>query len=56
MASGIAWPDTVDYDVVFRRHRLPGHGQVLQLQFTSVTGKQFDIMGWSIPEQINVSA
>lgn len=56
MASGIAWPDTSDFDYIFRRHRVAGHGEVLQLEFTSIPGFPMHIIGWAIPEQINTSA
>jgi hypothetical protein len=56
MASGIPWPDTSDFGYVIRRHRIPGHGSVLQLKVDSIPGMPFEISGWSIPEQINMSA
>jgi hypothetical protein len=56
MASGINWPDTQDFDYMPRRHRIPGHGQVLQLEFSSISGMPMEIIGWAIPEQINVGA
>ncbi len=42
-----------DFSVVFRRHKLRGRGLVLQLKITSVSGKPFDIIGWSILENLN---
>ena len=56
MASGIHWPSpTSNFNSVYRRHRVPGHGSVLQLEFTSVAGKPFEIYGWALPEQVNQS-
>jgi hypothetical protein len=56
LVSGINWPDTSEFDNVIRRHRLPGHGSVLQMEFTNLPGLPFHILGWAIPEQINTSA
>lgn len=42
-----------NFGVVFRRHKLRGRGLVLQIQFTSVDGQPFDIIGWSIYENLN---
>jgi hypothetical protein len=36
---------------LFRRHKLRGHGLVVQFKFSSVTGEPFSIWGWSVPEQ-----
>lgn len=44
-----------NFDKIFRRHKIRGHGVVLQLKVLSVTGQPFDIMGWSIFETINAS-
>jgi hypothetical protein len=56
MASGINWPSPgTNFGSVYRRHRVPGHGSVLQLEFSSVAGKPFEIYGWAMPEQINQS-
>lgn len=41
--------------MVYRRHRLRGHGMSLQLQFTSIPNQPFEIMGWAIYEQITMS-
>lgn len=42
-----------NYGMDFRRIKLRGHGLVLQLKFTSSRGIPFDIMGWSMPLQMN---
>lgn len=39
----------------FRRHKLRGHGLAFQLKVISVDQKPFNIMGWSIWENINTS-
>ena len=39
--------------MIARRHTIRGRGLVLQLQFTSVDGQPFDIMGWSAYETVN---
>lgn len=44
-----------NFSTLFRRHRIRGRGLVLQIKVTSVTGQPFDIMGWSMPLQINAS-
>jgi hypothetical protein len=36
------------FGMVFKRHRIRGHGYVLQLKFTSVDSAPFDIMGWAM--------
>jgi len=41
------------YDKQYRKHRIRGHGLALQLQFTSIDGKPFDIFGWAMWEQSN---
>jgi hypothetical protein len=45
-----------NFNRVFRRHKIRGHGNILQLQITSVPGQPFDFMGWSILDQINAGA
>lgn len=40
-------------DYLYRRHRLRGRGISLQLQFTSIDGQPFDLIGWAIFEEIN---
>lgn len=44
-----------NFGMTFRRHKIRGRGLVLQLQFTSVDGQPFDIMGWAAFETINAS-
>lgn len=39
-----------------RRHKIRGRGLVLQLQFNSVDGQPFDIMGWALYESRNSGA
>lgn len=41
------------FDAVSRRHKIRGHGYVVQFKFTSVTGMPFDIQGWSVQDSIN---
>lgn len=45
--------DPTHFSSVVRKHRVRGHGLVLQFKVISVDGKQFDVMGWSIWENIN---
>ena len=42
-----------NFGMIARRHTIRGRGLVLQLQFTSVDGQPFDIMGWSAYETVN---
>lgn len=45
---------TVDnYAMVYKKHKIRGHGLALQLKITSVTGKPFSIMGWSSIDNVN---
>lgn len=44
---------TSNFGMVFRRHKIRGHGLAFQLRIQSVDGKPFDIMGWSLYEAIN---
>lgn len=44
-----------NFSTIFRRHRIRGQGLVLQIKVTSVTGQPFDLMGWSMPMQVNAS-
>lgn len=48
----IAIPAT-NYDVVYKRHKLRGHGLALQFKITSVDGQPFDIIGWSSNDNVN---
>lgn len=41
---------TLNFGMVFRRHKIRGQGLVLQLKVTSVSGEPFDIFGWSTYE------
>jgi hypothetical protein len=41
------------YDKVYRKHRIRGHGLALQLHVSSVDGLPFDIFGWSTYERSN---
>lgn len=43
-------------DVVFKRHKLRGHGLTLQFKIQSVDGMPFDIIGWSVIDTVNVGA
>jgi len=45
--------DPNKFETIYRRHKIRGHGLVLQLKVASVDGKPFDIIGWSINENIN---
>jgi len=41
------------FGMVFRKHRIRGHGLVLQIKVSSVKGMPFDIIGWSVAETVN---
>lgn len=41
------------YGMLFRRHKIRGHGEVLQIYLSSVSGQPFDIMGWTVLEQVD---
>lgn len=45
--------DASNYSVVMRRHRVRGHGLVLQMKISSVSGEPFDVIGWSMYETQN---
>lgn len=47
--------DGVNYDIVYRRHKIRGHGVAVQLKILSNTGLPFKIVGWSIWETANAS-
>lgn len=51
----LTYIDSVYQSTVFKRHRLRGHGLVLQIKITSVSGEPFDIIGWSAYEAQNTS-
>jgi len=42
-----------NFGVVYRRHKIRGRGLVFQLEIQSMDGQPFDIIGWSIFENIN---
>lgn len=42
-----------NFGIVTRRHKLRGHGLSLQIKVTSVNGKPFDIIGWTMFEEVN---
>lgn len=42
-----------NFGMIFRRHRIRGNGIVLQIKVSSSSGMPFDIMGWSIYENLN---
>lgn len=41
-----------NFGMLKRRHKIRGHGESLQLVFESVSGQPFDIMGWSVLQDI----
>lgn len=43
----------VNYGMYYRRHKLRGHGLVMQFKISSVDGKPFDIIGWSSSDNVN---
>lgn len=45
--------DVAKFGVSYHRHKIRGHGLVLQLKVASVDGKPFDVIGWSIAETVN---
>jgi len=44
-----------NFGMVYRRHRIRGHGTVFQMKISSQTGLPFDIMGWSLWETQTMS-
>lgn len=44
-----------NFDSIFRRHKIRGHGLSLQFKVTSVDGQPFNIFGWSTLENSNAS-
>lgn len=46
---------TTNFGKAFKRHRIRGHGKVLQFKVASVAGEPFDIHGWAVHEVINES-
>lgn len=43
-----------NFSMVYRRRRLRGRGLAVQIKVTSVPGQPFDIMGWSIWNEVNL--
>lgn len=43
----------VNYGVFYKRHKVRGHGMALQFQVQSVSGINFDIIGWSSSDNVN---
>ena len=41
------------FQMFYKRHKIRGHGVVLQINISSVSGQPFDIMGWSILNQVD---
>lgn len=44
-----------NFNKVFRRHKIRGRGLVLQFKVTSMDGQDFQVMGWSVLDNINAS-
>ena len=42
-----------NFNMLYRRHKIRGHGMVLQINISSVSGEPFDIMGWSVLNQVD---
>jgi hypothetical protein len=40
-----------EFGMLYRRHKLRGHGLAVQFKITSVDGQPFDFMGWAVPEE-----
>lgn len=55
-ASGLTQAPPGGFGFTYRRHKIRGHGQALQLAFSSTQGEPFHIIGWAIPEEINQGA
>lgn len=43
----------VNFGIYYRRHKLRGHGLALQFKVQSVSGKNFDIIGWTSSDNVN---
>lgn len=41
------------YGMLIRRHKIRGHGRVLQINIESINGQPFDIMGWSVINDVD---
>jgi hypothetical protein len=48
-------PSPSNFNMLYRRHRLRGHGNIFQFTISSVSGQPFDIMGWAMFEELNES-
>lgn len=48
--------DSVQYDTIFRRHKIRGSGYALQFKVTSVDSQPFDIQGWAVVDTVNQAA
>lgn len=42
-----------DFTMAYRKVRLRGRGMAVQIRVSSIQGQPFDIMGWSILDQVN---
>ncbi len=42
-----------NYDVVFRRHKIRGHGLALQFKVENIPNKPFSVIGWATSSTIN---
>lgn len=47
--------DSSKKDYVYRKIKCRGNGTVIQIKFSSVTGKPFEIAGWTVFETFNAS-
>lgn len=47
--------NTANFGMIRRRYKIRGHGYALQYKVTSISGKNFDIMGWSVYEGLNTA-
>lgn len=43
----------VNYGIIYKRHKVRGHGLALQFKIQSVSGQNFDIIGWSSSDNVN---
>jgi len=41
------------FDTLYRRHKIRGRGYALQIKISSLTGKPFNIQGWSVIDTVN---
>ena len=42
-----------DFTMLYRKIRLRGRGMAVQIKISSVKGQPFDLMGWSVLDQVN---